>query len=126
MMKTYAKKKLFNVFLIVTIYLNIILIFAIIYLLLDYFQLGPIIDHYASGTHQSHWYDRVTRTIYFSAITLFSTGYGDVTPFGWSKAVAIVEAMVGYTFPAALILQFVRGTETHASKEEIRKEAKAN
>ncbi|RXT15256.1 potassium channel family protein [Ammoniphilus sp. CFH 90114] len=88
-------------------YLNIILSFALIYTTMDITQIGPIVDHYASSTHQEPWLDRFTRSFYFSAITLLSVGYGDVTPMGWSKAIAVIQALIGYILPAALVIKYI-------------------
>jgi potassium channel LctB len=41
--------------------------------------------------------------MYFSAITLLSVGYGDITPVGIGRWIAIIEALVGYTMPAAFV-----------------------
>ena len=98
---------LYNLLTLFLLYLNIVLTFSVLYLYLDYSQLGPIIDHYSSQVHQSSWIDRITRSFYFSAITLMSVGYGDVTPFGWSKVVAIIEALIGYILPPALVVRYI-------------------
>ena len=98
---------LYNLLSLFVLYLNTVLSFSLIYLWLDYSQLGPIVDHYSSHIHQSSWIDRLTRSFYFSAITLMSVGYGDLTPFGWSKAVAVIEALIGFTLPPALVVRYI-------------------
>lgn len=50
-----------------------------------------------------YWMSEVIRSIYFSGVTLFTVGYGDIIPVGVGKWIAIFEAMVGYTLPAALV-----------------------
>ncbi|MEW9667782.1 potassium channel family protein [Ammoniphilus sp. 3BR4] len=97
----------YNLVALFLFYLNIVISFALVYTALDLTQLGPIVDHYATPNHQEQWVDRLTRSLYFSAITLLSVGYGDVTPFGWSKAVAIIEALIGYILPTALVFKYV-------------------
>jgi len=87
--------------------MNLVLSFGLIYCALEWTGLGFILDHYASITHQNQWYDRITRSFYFSAITLLSVGYGDLSPFGLARAVAILEAMIGYVLPAALVIKYV-------------------
>jgi len=32
---------------------------------------------------------------YFSAVTIFTVGYGDICPMGWNKTIAIINAFVG-------------------------------
>ncbi|WP_412966877.1 potassium channel family protein [Fredinandcohnia sp. 179-A 10B2 NHS] len=78
-----------------------------IYILLDVFNLGELHDHYASDSHQGQSIDMITRSLYFSAITLLSVGYGDVTPFGLARAFAIIEALIGYLLPVVIVIQFL-------------------
>lgn len=52
---------------------------------------------------QGYWIHDMIRSVYFSGVTLFTVGYGDLTPVGIGKWIAIIEAMVGYTLPAALV-----------------------
>ncbi len=97
----------YNILSLFLLYLNIMLTFSILYMFLDYYHIGPLVDHYSNSTHQEQWLDRFTRSVYFSAITLMSVGYGDITPFGWSKAIAMMEAMIGYILPTALVIKFL-------------------
>lgn len=53
------------------------------------------------------FYDLFQESLYFSAITLLSVGYGDVVPIGIGRWIAVVEALLGYTIPAALIVRSV-------------------
>ena len=43
-------------------------------------------------------------SFYFSAMTLFSVGNGDVIPQGIGRIIAVVEALIGYTFLLHLLL----------------------
>ncbi len=47
------------------------------------------------------------RSLYFSTITMLSVGYGDVTPYGWSRLVAMIESVIGGILPAAIVLRFM-------------------
>ncbi|SIS45235.1 potassium channel family protein [Salimicrobium flavidum] len=89
-------------------YTNVIVTFALFYILLDACGLGPVVDHYR-GRELEHaeWPGRIGTSLYFSVITLFSVGYGDVTPFGWSRVAAIVESAFGYILPAVLMFPYV-------------------
>ncbi|MFS0824409.1 ion channel [Bacillus sp. 1P02SD] len=110
----HRRKTLYRALIFIVVYLNTLLTFAILYILLDLLDLGAVHDHYASASHQEQSLDVVTRSLYFSAITLLSVGYGDVTPFGISRAVAIVEALIGYLLPVVIVIQFLppfRNTE---------------
>ncbi|MCQ6281188.1 potassium channel family protein [Bacillus sp. EB600] len=44
---------------------------------------------------------------YFSAMTLFSVGNGDVIPHGLGRIITVIEALIGYTLPAAFITRAV-------------------
>lgn len=45
----------------------------------------------------------VMEAVYFSAMTTFTIGYGDITPLGWCKGVAIVEGFCGYLAPTLCV-----------------------
>ncbi|WP_270182614.1 ion channel [Alkalihalobacillus sp. CinArs1] len=47
---------------------------------------------------------RVQSVLYFSAVTLLSVGYGDITPIGVGRWIAILEALIGYLMPAAFFV----------------------
>ncbi|GGF23094.1 LCTB protein [Halobacillus andaensis] len=49
------------------------------------------------------WGHEISRGIYFSGVTLFTVGYGDLMPIGVGRWIALIEAMIGYTIPAALV-----------------------
>ena len=85
----------YNVIILFNLYFIIAAAFSVIYIVLDYAELGYILDHYSSIAHQKQFIDVVTRSLYFSFITLFAVGYGDMTPFGLSKAVSMIQAFVG-------------------------------
>ncbi|WP_209124881.1 two pore domain potassium channel family protein [Alkalihalobacillus sp. BA299] len=97
----------YKLFIFLLLYINIWLTFTFIYFLLDMINVGPVVDHYASPAHQASGLDRITRSLYLSSITLLSVGYGDVTPFGWSRAVATVQALIGYLLPVVIVIQFI-------------------
>ncbi|MFB1052127.1 ion channel [Paraliobacillus sp. JSM ZJ581] len=42
---------------------------------------------------------------YFSGVTLMTVGYGDITPIGWGRMIALIEALIGYILPAAFIFK---------------------
>ena len=84
---------------------NIVITFTLIYIFLDVIGLGEIVDHHTISYSRL---DHLVSTLYFSAITLFSVGYGDITPLHWSRIVAILEASVGYILPAIITAQYLR------------------
>ena len=49
-----------------------------------------------------------TRAIYFSFVTLTSTGYGDIVPVHpLARSLANLEALIGQLFPATLLARMV-------------------
>lgn len=98
---------LYNILFLCLIYFSIALIFSLIYITLDLINLGYIVDHHSSLIHQQQHLDLFTRSIYFSVTTLFTVGYGDLTPFGFSRAMAIIESMIGYILPYAIVLNYI-------------------
>lgn len=102
------KRAVYNLIALFVLYLNIILTFAVLYLILDHSGAGPIVDHFRSHVRAKTWFDPLVKPLYFSAITLLSVGYGDITPFGWSRVAAVFEAMVGYILPATVAIQTIR------------------
>lgn len=97
----------YNIIILFAISIIIACFFSFIYIILEVLGLGIIIDHYSSRAHQEQFRDIVTRSIYFSFITLFAVGYGDMTPFGLSKGVAIIQAFIGYIFPYIMIINYI-------------------
>ncbi|MGE8207578.1 potassium channel family protein [Heyndrickxia sp. NPDC080065] len=53
------------------------------------------------------YFDKLNSSMYLSAITLFSVGYGDIVPIGIGRILVVVEALIGYTIPAAFVVKSV-------------------
>ena len=98
---------LLNILFLCSLYFLVALFFTIVYVALDILGLGSVRDHYSSSTHQEQHLDVFTRSLYFSFVTLFSVGYGDMTPLGLSKGVAIIEALMGYVLPYVIVLNYI-------------------
>lgn len=76
--------------------------FALLYLMLEFRGLAVF-----GGTHlhQENIVERFIQALYFSGVTLFSVGFGDVVPLGIARLLVIIEAMIGYTIPAAFVVR---------------------
>jgi potassium channel LctB len=98
---------LYNILFLCFLYFVIAFLFSLIYIMLDFLTVGYVVDHYSSNLHQQQSLDHFTRSFYFSFTTLFSLGYGDITPLGLSKGVAIVESMIGYILPYTIVLNYI-------------------
>ncbi|KAB7662773.1 ion channel [Bacillus sp. B1-b2] len=88
------------------VYITIMIGFGLIYTL---FQMNGI-PVYNAGQSPSLTYDffhTLHTSIYFSGVTLFSVGFGDLMPVGMGRMIVIVEALIGYTIPAAFVARAV-------------------
>jgi potassium channel LctB len=85
-------------------YSAVILLFACIYFFLMYDYHGNDYWHSTLLVRGKPITDFFTlESIYFSAITMFTIGYGDITPLGWCKWVAVVEGFLGYLAPTVFV-----------------------
>ncbi len=92
------------------IWLLIIFSFSICYYLLSMHTSFKLIYR---GTPLDKIDNAFLNSIYFSFITTTSLGYGDISPLGVSKILAIIEVMVGLLINGLLIAKFV------SEKEEV-------
>jgi potassium channel LctB len=94
-----------NFLVLAVVYTIITLGFALIYLLFD-MQGYPIVRDGFITEGDGFWM-RLESSFYFSAMTLFSVGYGDIYPMGVGRMIAVFEALIGYTIPAAFVAKAV-------------------
>jgi potassium channel LctB len=87
-----------NFFYLGCIYLTVIIGYGLIYLL---FELKGI--SLLKEMNNENYYSMFETSFYFSAMTLFSVGNGDVIPHGIGRVIAVTEALIGYTLPAAFV-----------------------
>lgn len=87
------------------VYTTILIGFGLIYILLETNGHQVLIEQYQVQT--DIFIDRLGTYIYFSAVTLFSVGYGDIAPIGIGRIIAMIEALIGYTIPAAFVAKAV-------------------
>lgn len=50
-------------------------------------------------------------SFYFSGVTFLTIGYGDITPVGIGRLVALIEALIGYVLPAAFVMRIVQNNQ---------------
>jgi potassium channel LctB len=89
-----------------SIYLTVIIGFGLIYLLFELKGLSLLVE-----TNNENNYNMFETSFYFSAMTLFSVGNGDVIPHGFGRMVAVVEALIGYTLPTAFVARVIMDRE---------------
>ncbi|MBP2242719.1 potassium channel LctB [Cytobacillus eiseniae] len=104
--KIKGKRVSFENFLyLACIYLTVMIGFGLIYILLELNGFNVFMED------TEGWYgpfiQRLETGFYFSAVTLFSVGYGDISPIGIGRMIAVLEALIGYTIPAAFVFRAV-------------------
>lgn len=87
------------------IYATIMISFGLMYTLLELHNFPVFNDDYIPA--ENLFLGRLETSLYFSAITLFSVGYGDIAPIGIGRILAVSEALIGYTIPAAFVARTV-------------------
>src|SRR3954454_4993618 len=87
------------------VYMTILIGFGLIYILLETKGHEVLVEQYPISSEG--FIERLGTYIYFSAVTLFSVGYGDIAPVGVGRIIAMVEALIGYTIPAAFVARAV-------------------
>src|SRR5699024_6989998 len=95
------------------IYTIVIIGFGLIYFILS-FQ-GVVLIESGNFEHMSVL-NSLMRSIYFSGVTLLTIGYGDISPLGVVRFIALVEALIGYILPTAFVLRLV--TRKASNKNE--------
>lgn len=84
-------------------YLLVALMFAAAYTLIS-----ARIPNAFAGVIEPAGHDPMQRFVYFSFVTLTTTGYGDVTPVAaFARSLAMLEAVLGQLFPSILLARLV-------------------
>jgi hypothetical protein len=92
---------------LIFLYINVLITFSLVYLLLDIFQLGPLINRFSINDQTILLSEKLLNSLHLSAKTLFSDSYSHIIPFGWSRVVAFIEGTVGFMLPAFIMLRFL-------------------
>jgi len=91
------------------IYTIVIIGFGLIYFILS-FQEGVLVV--SSELVPKNVLGALFESIYFSGVTLLTIGYGDISPIGIGRFIALAEALIGYILPTAFVLRLVTGAES--------------
>ena len=86
------------------IYCIVIIGFGLIYFLLSFHE-PTLFESVKDG--KTSTVSLFLRCFYFSGVTLLTIGYGDISPLGIGRIVAIVQALIGYLLPTAFVLKMV-------------------
>lgn len=94
-----------NLLLLLLTYIIVLVGFGLIYTTLTFSGLEVLLEleGYVKGTY----FEVLGAGMYFSAVTLFSVGYGDITPIGIGRWLAVLEALLGYAMPAGFVVRTV-------------------
>ncbi|MCM3115737.1 potassium channel family protein [Neobacillus sp. MER 74] len=90
-----------------SVYLTVILGFGLIYLLFELIGMSLLME--VNNQDNRNIFET---SFYFSAMTLFSVGNGDVIPQGIGRIITVTEALIGYTLPAAFVARVMFDRET--------------
>jgi potassium channel LctB len=90
---------------LVFIYCTIFLGFGMIYFILIQHGIDVLIEN--GETVENNVLNSLQTSFYFSGLTLFSVGYGDVTPVGVGRFLAVFEALIGYAVQASFVVRTV-------------------
>lgn len=99
-----------HVFYYMSLYATVLIGFALLYLVLTLNGISVILALEEGDSYLS----LLTDSLYASAMTLFTVGYGDFVPTGIGKWMAIIEAFIGYLIPTSFVIRVIHN-EAHRS-----------
>ncbi|MFC4025749.1 ion channel [Oceanobacillus longus] len=106
MIKTWDNHFSTEVFLsLLVIYIIVMFGYGLIYFILS-FQGIILVEN--GELRQVSILGSIIHSIYFSGVTMLTIGYGDITPVGIGRFIALTEALIGYILPAAFVLKMVQ------------------
>jgi len=104
-LKTFRSSISFEVFYsLILIYCIVIIGFGMIYFILS-FQQVTLVENVSQNS--STLIKHLFTCFYFSGVTLLTIGYGDITPIGIGRLIAIIQALIGFILPTAFVLKLV-------------------
>ena len=83
---------LYNLATLFLIYTTVLIAFGLSYVVLE--EMGFAVLKEDGESLNAHSFQLVEVCLYFSAVTLLSVGYGDISPIGIGRWIAIAEALV--------------------------------
>ncbi|ALX48951.1 potassium channel family protein [Lentibacillus amyloliquefaciens] len=97
------------------IYLIVILGFGLIYFVLS---MNHILLVEGGELREVSMFGSLIHSFYFSGVTLLTIGYGDITPIGIGRIIALIQALIGYVLPAAFVLKIVQNNQYNRERND--------
>jgi len=94
-------------------YCTVIIGFGLLYFILSFQGIILVEDN---ELRQVSVLGSIIHSFYFSGATLLTIGYGDITPIGIGRLIALIEALIGYILPTAFVMRLVQ--IRHRSRDE--------
>ncbi|RAK15535.1 potassium channel LctB [Anoxybacillus vitaminiphilus] len=103
--KPHRYVSLENLFVLLALYLTVLIGFGLAYTVLQINGYEVLLIK-GKATDRD-FFQLLQDSLYFSATTLVTVGYGDIIPVGIGRWLASAEGLLGYVLPAALIVRTV-------------------
>lgn len=94
-----------NFMLLIITYVTLFIGFGAIYAILQINGFPVLVE--GEQLVEGAFLQLVNSSMYFSAVTILSVGYGDLTPIGIGRWISIIEALLGFLLPAAFVVRTV-------------------
>ncbi|WP_326032260.1 potassium channel family protein [Virgibacillus pantothenticus] len=107
-MQLYMRRSGFSLeffYMLLLIYGIVIIGFGLIYFVLS-MQNMVLVEN--GELRQGGVLDSIGHAVYFSGVTMLTIGYGDITPVGIGRFIALIQALIGYILPTAFVLRLVQ------------------
>lgn len=107
-MRLYMRRSGFSLeffYMLLLIYGIVIIGFGLIYFFLTMQDMALVEN---GELRQGGVLDTVGQAVYFSGVTMLTIGYGDITPVGMARFIALIQALIGYILPTAFVLRLVQ------------------
>lgn len=89
---------------LIIIYTTVIMGFGLLYFAFSFYDVILIDNnrHDVQSVIELWW-----KSLYFSGVTMLTIGYGDISPLGIGRALALIQALIGFILPTAFVLKIV-------------------
>jgi potassium channel LctB len=110
----YVSKE--TLLLLLLIYFTLLISFGLLYTVLHIEGIPVLVENGVELT--GNYFTIFTHSVYFSAVTILTVGYGDVTPVGIGRVIAMAEALIGFVMPAAFVVRVVLHMDGREAKKK--------